>query len=169
MSRAVVVSLRPHYVIVPKLNSQHMTVTWRDHTVADPEKGPGGPPPALFLDQNEVWRAKKQIFLRSAPPPYLRVSMTHPPRPPPYLKLYIRHSHSPGVLAISSTFSPSWMLMAYCCNWVCVDVRILRWRGLLNMAHHFDVINCGMKQMYAQFSLLFGLHNAMVLLSKLSW
>ena len=36
------------------------------------------------------------------------------------------------------------------------------------MAHYFDVISCGMKQMYAQFSLPFGVHNAMVLLSKLS-
>ena len=33
------------------------------------------------------------------------------------------------------------------------------------MAHYFDVIGCGIKQMHAQFSLLFGLHNAMVLLS----
>ena len=36
------------------------------------------------------------------------------------------------------------------------------------MAHYFDVISCGMKQMHAQFSLLFELHNAMALLSKLS-
>ena len=36
------------------------------------------------------------------------------------------------------------------------------------MAHYFDVIGCGIKQMHAQFSLLFGLHNARVLLSKLS-
>ena len=35
------------------------------------------------------------------------------------------------------------------------------------MAHYFDVISCGMKQMHAQFSLLFGVHNAMVFLSKL--
>ena len=32
MSRAVVVGLRPHYLIVPKLNTQHMTVTSRDVT-----------------------------------------------------------------------------------------------------------------------------------------
>ena len=38
----------------------------------------------------------------------------------------------------------------------------------LNMVHYFDVISRGIKQMHAQFSLLFGLHNAMVLLSKLS-
>ena len=82
MSRAVVVSLRPHYVIVPKLNSQHMTVTWRDHTVADPEKGPGGGAPALLLDQNEAWRAKKQFFGDHRP--YLRVWMTAAtPSPPP--------------------------------------------------------------------------------------
>ena len=36
------------------------------------------------------------------------------------------------------------------------------------MAHYFDVIGCGIKKMHAQFSLRFGLHNAMVLLSKLS-
>ena len=36
------------------------------------------------------------------------------------------------------------------------------------MAHYFDVISCGIKQMNAQFALLFELHNAMVLLSKLS-
>ena len=36
------------------------------------------------------------------------------------------------------------------------------------MAHYFDVISWGIKQMRAQFSLLFGLDNAMVLLSKLS-
>ena len=36
------------------------------------------------------------------------------------------------------------------------------------MAHYYDVIICGIKQMNAQFSLLFELHNAMVLLSKLS-
>ena len=31
--------------------------------------------------------------------------------------------------------------MEYWCNWVCVDVRVLRWRGLLNMTHYFDVIS----------------------------
>ena len=36
------------------------------------------------------------------------------------------------------------------------------------MAHYFDVISCGIKEMHAQFSLLFGFHNAMVLLNKLS-
>ena len=36
------------------------------------------------------------------------------------------------------------------------------------MAHYFDVISCRIKQMHAQFSLLFGPHDAMVLLSKLS-
>ena len=34
------------------------------------------------------------------------------------------------------------------------------------MVHYFDVISCGIKQMHAQFSLLFGLHNAMVFLSN---
>ena len=36
------------------------------------------------------------------------------------------------------------------------------------MVHYFDVISSGIKQTHVQFSLLFGLHNAMVLLSKLS-
>ena len=54
MSRIVVVDLRPRYVIVPKLNTQHMTDPWRDH--------------------------------------------------------------SSGVLAISSTFSPSWILVEYWCT-----------------------------------------------------
>ena len=31
MSREVVVGLRPHYVVVPKLNTQHMTDACRDH------------------------------------------------------------------------------------------------------------------------------------------
>ncbi|CAH3024464.1 unnamed protein product [Porites evermanni] len=35
------------------------------------------------------------------------------------------------------------------------------------MVHYFDVISCGIKQMHAQFSLLFGLHNAMVLLMRI--
>ena len=37
------------------------------------------------------------------------------------------------------------------------------------MTHYFDVISCGLKQRHAQFSLLFGLHNAIVFLSKLFW
>ena len=32
MSRIVVVGLRLHHVIVPKLNTQHMTYPWRDHS-----------------------------------------------------------------------------------------------------------------------------------------
>ena len=31
MSRVVFVGLRPHYVIVPILNTQHTTDPWRDH------------------------------------------------------------------------------------------------------------------------------------------
>ena len=50
MSRVVVVGLRPHYVIIPKLNTQHMTDPRRDHTVADPEEGPGGPAPVADPD-----------------------------------------------------------------------------------------------------------------------
>ena len=37
------------------------------------------------------------------------------------------------------------------------------------MTHYFDVISCGLKQMHAQFSFFFGLHNAIVFLSKLFW
>ena len=32
MSGIVVVGIRSHYVIVPKLNTQHMTDLWRDHS-----------------------------------------------------------------------------------------------------------------------------------------
>ena len=35
------------------------------------------------------------------------------------------------------------------------------------MEYYFDVISCEIKQMHAQFSILFGLHNAVFLLSKL--
>ena len=35
------------------------------------------------------------------------------------------------------------------------------------MEYYFDVISCEIKQMHEQFSLLFGLHNAVFLLSKL--
>ena len=40
-----------------------------------------GPPPPLFLDENEARRAGKMFFLRPAPPlpPYLRIWMTAPP------------------------------------------------------------------------------------------
>ena len=31
-------------------------------------------------------------------------------------------------------------------------------RPILTMAHYFDVISCGIKQMHAQFFFLFGLH-----------
>ena len=64
MLRVVVVGLRPHltsYLIVPKLNTQHMINPWRDHTVADPGEGPRGPTPFL-LDQTEALRAEKQFF-----------------------------------------------------------------------------------------------------------
>ena len=164
MSRAVVVSFRPHYVIVPKLNTQHMTVVTKQWRIQ--RRGPGGRPRHIFRPK---WspKGRKTIFLR--PFPVISGSGWLPPPPPTSSQGEDLHCHSSGVIAISSTFSPSWMLMAYCCNWVCVEVRTLRWRGLLNMAHCFDLISCGMKQMYAQFSLLFGLHNAMVLSSKLSW
>ena len=40
-------------------------------------RGPGGPGPPLFLDQNEARRGEKHFF--EAVPPYLRVWMTAPP------------------------------------------------------------------------------------------
>ena len=75
MSRVVVVGLRAHHLIVPKLNSQHMIDLWLDHTVADPGEGPGGPAP-LLLDQTEV---RKTLFLR--PPPLISASEWFPPPP----------------------------------------------------------------------------------------
>ena len=44
-----------------------------------------------------------------------------------------------------------------------------RQRAIRTPGTAYDVISCGIKQMHEQFSLLFGLHNAMVLLGKLSW
>ena len=41
-------------------------------------KGPGGPPPYLFLDQTEALKAEKNIFLRPPHLPCLRVWMTAP-------------------------------------------------------------------------------------------
>ena len=61
MSRVVVVGLRAHYLIVPKLNTQHMIDPSHDHTVADLAEGPGGPAP-LLLDQTDAQRAEKHFF-----------------------------------------------------------------------------------------------------------
>lgn len=47
----------------------------RTFSVADPGGGPGAP---LFLDETKARRAEKNFFLRSAPPPYLRVWKTAP-------------------------------------------------------------------------------------------
>ena len=48
------------------------------YSVADPGEGPGGPRPPLFLDQTKARRVEKN-FLKTCPPPYLRVWMTAPP------------------------------------------------------------------------------------------
>ena len=43
-------------------------------------RGPRGPPPQLFFDQNEARRAEKKFFWTPAPPPYLR-GLDDPPSP----------------------------------------------------------------------------------------
>ena len=45
------------------LNSKTVTLP-----VGDPEKGPGGPPPPLLLDQTEARGAGKIFFETGAPP-----------------------------------------------------------------------------------------------------
>ena len=47
-----------------KFNYQYRVLS----SVADPGRGPGGPPP-LFLDQNEARRAGKKCFWGQPPPP----------------------------------------------------------------------------------------------------
>ena len=48
--------------------------------MADPEEGPGGPVPPLFLDHTEAQKAEKIFFGdHPPPPPHLRVWMTGPP------------------------------------------------------------------------------------------
>ena len=70
----------------------------RQHSVADSEEGPGGPPPLIFRP-NWGPKGRKKSFLETATPsppppiPFLRIWMTGPP--PPYLKLSIRHWHYP--------------------------------------------------------------------------
>ena len=61
--------------------------------VADPGEGPG-PPPPLFLDQNEA-RTAENIFFEAGPPTYLRVWMTD--RPSTHL-FWIDHSTVPLAL-----------------------------------------------------------------------
>jgi len=46
--------------------------------------------------------------------------------------------------------------------------RSWRQRTILTHETGYDAISRGIKQIHAEFSLLFGLHNAMALLSKLS-
>ena len=48
---------------MPKMSKGQDSVCF-GRQVADPGKGPGGPPPPLFLDQNEA---------RTPPPPFLKV------------------------------------------------------------------------------------------------
>ena len=57
--------------------------------MGDPEKGPGGPPPPLLLDQTEARGAGKIFFETGAPPPFSQGVDDRPP--PPYLKVWIRH------------------------------------------------------------------------------
>ena len=59
-------------------------------SVADPEEGPGGLRPPLFLDQTEARRAEKN-FLDTVPPPFSLGLDDQPPPPLPYLKVWIRH------------------------------------------------------------------------------
>ena len=62
MSRAVVVGLRPHYLIVPKLNTQHMTVTSRDVTtqLRIQRRGPRGRFP--YFQTKQRTEGRKKIF-----------------------------------------------------------------------------------------------------------
>ena len=62
MSRAVVVGLRPHYLIVPKLNTQHMTVTSRDVTtqLRIQRRGPRGRFP--YFQTKQKTEGRKKIF-----------------------------------------------------------------------------------------------------------
>ena len=56
-------------------------------SVADPEEGPGGVRPPLFLDQTEARRAEKNL-LDTAPP----FSLGLDDQPPlPYLRVWIRY------------------------------------------------------------------------------
>ena len=54
--------------------------------VADPGEAGGSPPPPLFLDESEVRRAEKIIFVDRS---LLSKGMDDPPpAPPPYLKVW---------------------------------------------------------------------------------
>ena len=57
----------------------HETPQLKHQQVADPGEEPGGPPPPLFLDENEVRRAENIFVSDRVPPSYLRVWMTVPP------------------------------------------------------------------------------------------
>ena len=62
---------------------------WVSTAVADPCEGQGDrppPPPPLFLDHTEARRTEKN-FLKTGPPPFLRVWMIAHPLPPPPLPL----------------------------------------------------------------------------------
>ena len=51
-------------------------------------RGTGGPPPSLFLDQNEARWAEKNFFEATPPTP---LSQGVDDRGPPYLRVWIRH------------------------------------------------------------------------------
>ena len=46
--------------------------------MADPEEGPGGPGPPLFLHQTEARRAEKIFWRPPAPPPSPQGNLTKP-------------------------------------------------------------------------------------------
>ena len=48
-------------------------------------RGPGGPGPPLFFDQNETRRAEKNFFGDRPPPRPLSQGLDDRSRPPPYL------------------------------------------------------------------------------------
>ena len=55
-------------------------------------RGPGGPAPPSFLDQNEARKAEQKKFFLRPPPPLISGSWLPPP---PYLKVCIRRCSAP--------------------------------------------------------------------------
>ena len=71
-------------------------------TVADPGKGPGGPP--FTFRPNWGPKGRKKFFGGDRAPRFLRVwiNAPPPPQPPPspYLKVWIRHCQRPENLGL---------------------------------------------------------------------
>ena len=109
MSRVAVVGLRPHYVIVPNLNTQYTTDLWRD------------------LNSGVLMAINSTLIFRQA-----------------------ECWWNTGVIefALTSVFLLKMLIKHGALFW-------------------FDQLRN--QQMHAQFSLLFGLQYAMVILSKFSW